>query len=280
MAVDWIGGVFVTSDWLGMLRIWDVKTGELRHTIAGDKLAPNQNSRINALAISSDGGTILSCATGERRNPQVDVWDLKSGKQLKSLSKFDTTPGYSTYDHIIPLKGDKHVLLAGVAGLGLWDLKAEKAIWRNRELDMPPLIGATPTGDRILAYIPRGSFIHDLEVLDANGKVIRTLMRHEITKDGPESHEPSAIVLHPSGTHGLTGGKKGEVVFWDIDIGKSIAEWKGDYSGPLFDIKSLSVSADCKLFLTGSSRGALQLWEMSTGRVVCDLTHRHANPLD
>jgi WD40 repeat protein len=278
MAVDWIGGVFVTSDWLGMLRVWDLKTGKLLHTIPGDRFAPNHNARINALAISSDGRSILSCVSGERKNTQVDVCDLKSGKQLKSLANLDTGREYLPYDYIIPLTGGKHVLLAGFAGIGLWDLEADKAIWRHKRLDLPPLIAATPTGDRILVYIPRGSYIHDLEVLDANGKTIQNPMRHEITKDGPETHEPFAIALLPDGKRALTGGKKGEVVLWDVEAGKAIAEWKGEYSGPVYDIKALAVSADGKHFLTGSSRAGLQLWDTSTGKVARDLTRLLPHP--
>jgi WD40 repeat protein/tRNA A-37 threonylcarbamoyl transferase component Bud32 len=82
------------------IKVWDLGTGELRHTLRGHSLC------IFSLAISPDGQTLASCGDNTTK-----IWDLKTGKLLRNLNhlKSVASVAISSEGQIFAIGGNKTI---------------------------------------------------------------------------------------------------------------------------------------------------------------------------
>ncbi len=110
--------------------------------------APAYEPRIEALAFSADGKSILASASAGYEEKFVIEWDATSGKLT---SQFWYAPGQmNTRTGSLQVLGDRHVL---VNGASLVNLDRKALIWEYRTLNAAPTAG--PDGYVWLALAPR-----------------------------------------------------------------------------------------------------------------------------
>ena len=91
-----------------------------------------------------------------------------------------------------------------------------------------------------------------------------------------------SVAFLPDGRYILTGGTGG-VVLWDATTGQEVRRFEGTistektgntgllfptYTMPAWGTDTVSISADGKYVLTGSTSGGARLWEVATGREI------------
>jgi WD40 repeat protein len=262
LAVNWEHRVAATGDSNGLLRIWDLTTGALRREIQAIEREPGDSPRppsITALALSAEGARIYSSGTELHPPSAVNVWDLKTGKLLQVLAPVKTESQHVGYDRISLLKNGRQALLKRQGYFALWDLPQDKCVW-ERDGPNPGLIASNETGSRLLTCSGPGRVVRG-----AKGEELRTLQHLDPKAKPPPGYYSLVTVFVPAqGSRVLSAGYSGELVVWDVDQDKTVAEFKGGSSEPL---KSLALSADGRFAFTGSENAVLQLWRLNDGKV-------------
>jgi RNA polymerase sigma factor (sigma-70 family) len=215
------------------LRLWNVETGQLLHTLKAeaDNLIFSPDSKIVAL------GT---------REATVKVWDVATEKELATLK---TAPAHDIQGLAISPDG-KMLAVGGQSGLCLWDLAARK------ELRQLP--------DRMVYELAFGP---DGKVLAASGgsniRLWDVATGEQLLRRPGHDDEVDAIAVSPDGKVLVsTSYADGTICFWDADSGKLLHQPAGHHIAG----RPARLSADGKLAASGGHDGALHLWEISTGK--------------
>ena len=285
----------VASTNMDTVRIWDVATEELRHTLEGDR-------DTGVLAFSPDGKTLTGA------NMTIRLWATETGNEL---SKFD---GHTHTVDAITFSPDGRILASGDSSgkIMLWRLDAH-----NRKSALPRLLRAFTGGKQDSARnnekrtltghaLPIGvlDFTTDSKKLASgsqDGTVIVWNVETEkplVTLTGHTGFIKGLRFLEDSKTL-ISGGNDGTIRLWDIDTrteqiieiklpwftsaltfsrdGKTIGMeyrsqvrlWNTDtqnFSTPLTGHKShvltVAFSPDDTLLASGSAGGEVILWDM------------------
>lgn len=286
----------VASGHLRTVKIWDVVTEELRHTLIGDRY-------IEALAFSPDGKTL---AGGGK---EIRLWDTEIGNELSKLD------GHTSTVRAITFASNSRILASGGFGgeIILWNLDTP-----NQKSTLPHLLRFATGGEQ--AKIKSKYNTHTLtghtlpiEALDfttdikklASGSQDGTVIVWDVETGNPLF----TLTGHAGGIKGLkllqddetliSGGDDGAIRLWDIDTrteqltqirlprfdtvltfsrdGKTIGV--GNYSQvqlentdtqnssiPLIGhrdiVMAVAFSPDDKFFAMGGRKGKVVLWNL------------------
>ncbi|MBK1987758.1 hypothetical protein A0J48_009445 [Sphaerospermopsis aphanizomenoides BCCUSP55] len=99
------------SGWITSIKIWNLRTGELKSTLTG-------NPGFNALAISPDGNTLIS---GDR-DTTIKIWNLQTGKLKSTL----TSHSEGVYSLVISPDGNTLVSGSWDTTIKIWNLQTGK----------------------------------------------------------------------------------------------------------------------------------------------------------
>ena len=130
---DWQTLAVVSSERDGMVQLWDVKTGELKHTLTG----PSRN--IYDVMFSPDGKT-LAGAIGDGT---VRLWDAETWEPKQTLARH-----YGTA-HIVVFSPDGRTLASGSADrtVRLWDTETgEQKHWLPGHGEGVAVLSFSPDG--------------------------------------------------------------------------------------------------------------------------------------
>ena len=107
-------GNLISSSWDKTIRLWQVKTGQLIHTLTG------HSQIVNAIALSNDG-TILASGSQDKT---IRLWDLTKGKLREIIE------GHSLGVVSLAISPDGQILASGSGDgtIKLWDLATHKLI--------------------------------------------------------------------------------------------------------------------------------------------------------
>jgi WD40 repeat protein len=241
------------------IQLWNVATGkELRRVRI-------EHNTIQSAALSPDG-KLLAAATG---GSTVYLWDTATGKETR---RFAGRRGLGSY---LSFSRDGKVLAAaGQDGtVQLWDV----VTGRRRGVCEAPTGRLSSlaflTDGRIMAWGVEGQTVSLWEV--PSGKTVTPQVAH--------SNRVTSLVFR-GGKELLSTSLDGKVFTWDTATGKAVRETPvrdedaarfGTFGGPGFfpgsRYQSLVLSPDGKYLAGGSSfNGMMRLWDMATGRGVCD----------
>jgi WD40 repeat protein len=216
---------------------------------------PGHGNRINGVAISRDGKRAVSaCWDGVLR-----YWNVESGELLREMGK-----GSSNLNSCAITPGGEQALTGcDDRNMYLWNLETgklvrtfghDKGVWD---------VVFTPDGKKALSGCGDGlTRLWSLE----SGEVIRKLQ----TVPGGRAW---TAAFTPDGKHAITGGgsffeKGGEsespLILWDLGNGKQVRHFKGHTS----DVRTVAVSPNGKLLLSGSFDGTMRLWDIETGKEI------------
>jgi WD40 repeat protein len=279
------------TDWNGMAKLWDAKTGNELRTLS------DHSGWILSLAFSPDGRQIVCGSLGAKRH-EVSRWDVESGKELPPLFANSTTiwPGAVSPDGKLIANGSTN------NDVHLWSLKAGPELRTLRgHTGWVYSVAFSPDG-KLLAS---GSGDTTIKLWDvATGRENRTLKGH--------LKSVSSIAFSPDGRVLASGGHDTAIGLWDVQSGRGLGILTSPFSegiesvvfSPdgyqivcigtwdktvyLLDVRgktrprtftghsgyvdSVAFSPDGKLLASGSRDNTIKLWDVATGRELKMLT--------
>lgn len=226
------GGKIISGARDDSIRIWDLDTGRLLNTLKGRE----SDDTINEIAVSD--GKVISAVR------DIDVWNLKSGKLLRTISTLQGRPrpiafnsiclGYSErriavytiYDNLYTTNSYCHHYI------NVFDLKSGKLL--NR-IEVNNMIESVAVSDgKIVSTSENTIKIWDLK----SGKLLNTL----------KGHTGSVNSVAVSDGKIISGSWDKTVKIWDLYSGKLLNTLKGHTkyvnSVAVSDRKIISVSDD------------------------------------
>jgi len=228
------------------------------------------------------------------RGSQVKIWDVKTGRELRSLA-----PGDVPMDAEFSNDGRTVATISGIGGqIALWDTQSGSKL---RDLSASPAAGFRPptfkpgqmpqidmagiaamltTTLGTLAAGTPGRSVTSL-AFNSDGRVLAT--------GGVESKANIDIAammtgaMNPRGQKPKKGAKQpdyadmmkdlkveavGTVKLWDVTTGQQIAEFKGHGRG----VTKVAFSRDGKWLASGSSDNTIKIWDVATQNELRTLT--------
>ena len=259
----------------GGIKSWDVRTGEVKKSIAADAETGT------VAAISSDGSTVAEVSSEQ----EVRVWNVASGAHtVVPLASRDVTA--------VSLSADGKTLAIAVAnGISIIDtarptirhqintsgisissvvLSADGArvagatdsvvnVWATNDgrlLTKIAISGASALQFKSSDQIAVGSKAGTVSIWNvANASSSFEAKKHDSAVN--------AIVFSPDGTLMATGGDDRIAIIWDLGFGKPRRTLKGHDLA----ITSLSFSPDATRLAVGSGNASVVLWRVETGKL-------------
>jgi WD40 repeat protein len=230
----------------GAVDLCDVASGErvVRFEPAGAPEVHPSRRGVTALAFSPDGSTLavghgsFFLYSGAPYNQAVRIWDVRSGKLLRTLPHTN-----SIYSLAFTSDG---ALLASVAGrvVRLWNVEDWQSI---RTWQTPGLIDslALSPGNDLIAAGEGGREVHVWEVRSGKAR--------------PQQQEPErrvrALAFTPDG-RGLVVGGNQFVQLWHVDTGRRLLTFRHPV-----ELWSTAIAPDGNALVTGDIQGTVRLWE-------------------
>jgi len=210
--------------------IWDIENDTAKLKLEQD----NEDGEISAIAFSPDGN-YLAAGYSSVGNVTVKVWDLESGKSLRSFNN-------------------------------IWENFSSKPSFESPEQAEGFMMGEIENSVMSVAFSPDGkhlvtgtdyntSVILDLE----KGQKILTLIGHQ--------NSISSVLFSSDGTRILTGSYDGKAKLWDLNNDKKILK----ITGVEDEITSVAFSPDGTRLATGSEDKSAKIWDLEKGEEVLSL---------
>lgn len=239
---DWVESVAFSKDGRnilsggsdGVMRLWDIETGELIRIF--DTGAGTGN---DAVAMSPDGALALSTArTG------IQVWDVASGEMLRELQGHtDNISGV-----VFSPDGARILTSSWDATVRLWDVATGDIV---RVFEHPPdyisSVALHPDGRRALSASWDGNlYLWDIET----GELLDVWEGHD--------RDVNSAVFSPDGRHAVSGSWDNTMIVWDVEMGMPESFLSDDSGG----FMSVDFSPDGRYVLSGMDNGTIELWDI------------------
>ncbi len=257
----------------GTVRVWDVVTGRLLHTLEGHR------AWVRGIAFSPDGRRLFSISSqtfgmaGVGSLPEKDpnygtvkVWDAVAGRELHS---WRTAPVHRIAVH----PDGRRLAVAGRGTVRLLDANSGKEAG-----GLQAFVGDAPP----LAFSPDGML---LATAGTNGALsLWDLARREefpIEKDDAPSVE--SVAFSPDGRRLVSGGgkedKPGTVRLWDVADPKNPKELSAR-QGHARPVKGVAFSPDGQRLASIGADGLARLWDADTGFELRSFRHADRTVVD
>jgi Planctomycete cytochrome C/WD domain, G-beta repeat len=237
---NWLAIAGGPSGRFGEIKVWDVHQPKpkLLSTIHGHR------DTILAIAFSPDGKSIASASYDKL----VKVWDVNTGKQLKSLKEHSD----AVYAVAFMPDGKRLVSAAGDRTLKVWDVAAGTRLTTiNDALDSLYAVAVNPSGTQIAAA--------------GADRIVRTWAWNEASESNPATLQASTfahadavlrLAYSSDGSTLVSAGADRAVKVWDA---KTLRE-RQLFDGQPDWVMALALSADGKWLAAGRYDGTLGLY--------------------
>jgi WD40 repeat protein len=228
----------------GAVRVWDVKTGKLVHSLEGHEKGVR-------VAWSADGETIVTIDS----YGWLRLWDARTGKLTKKINAGSGT----SYGVALTPDGKKAVTGADRDDtVRVWDLAAGKKLAGNRDgASVVYLLAMMPDGKQVVA----GSFGGEVWLID-----VETAKRVRKMEQGRRS--TSSLAVSPSGRLIAGGQYRGAVWLWEASTGKLVKELKGHTDV----VRQVAFSSDGERLVSAGDRAVI-VWRVADGKVIDKVSH-------
>lgn len=220
------------------VKVWDLETGALRHTLAG------HGDDVRALAFGAGGGILVTASEDQDR--KIRIWQLGEGRLLHELEGPWYPRGLAT-----TADGKRVVTRGALGGCQLVDLGSGE-LEELRGVS-PSVIAMSPDGAFMASGVHRGP---GLIVCDlARMRVLGSLTGH--------AQQIQALSVSADGAFFATGGQDGTCRLWRTEtLEQTRVIWCQER------VDDLALSPDGTLLAsTGPERGP-QLWSVTSGELL------------
>jgi WD40 repeat protein len=245
------GSRVVVADYLGLLKAWDLETGQKLYSRRAD---------ISTLVMTPDGRRIVSAGSDN----DLKIWDAQTGRRLAALR------GHRSEINALAVTTDGTRLVSGSFDetLKYWDLETGQEL---RSLDLRivdpeyPItaVAVTPDQKRVVTASFYGSItIWDFEV----GAPLRTWRWHRRPNEGESV--ATAIAITPDCKYAISASHSETLQLWNLDKRQYVD------SLPRHDREVANVlpSPDYPCFVSVSDEDkTLKYWDLGTARNLSNL---------
>ena len=306
------GKTLVTAGTDGVIRVWDVVSGQMRRTLPGHTnsiykavFSPNEkliasSSRdltarvwdfatgrelhrltgfkcsVKSVAFSPDGKTLAVVGN----DGMLKLWDVETGKESKSLVHSDSPDvDISVYSVVFSRDGKKVYAGNGDGTISEWDTASgkEASVWKAHN-------------DAVIAL----AFSADYRLLasdgnnEANVKLWDAATRRERHTFGGKTTEglieqSHTVAFSPNGkliASSVAGfdEKQGQFVYvrtyvWNVETGENLFTFEGQK----FDVGGLVFTPDNRFLISGSADTTIKIYDLKTGKEARTLTQPLSN---
>ncbi|MCM2371887.1 WD40 domain-containing protein [Aporhodopirellula aestuarii] len=231
----------------GTLRLWNLQTGELLHTLSAARMYAM------AVAFTPNGQRVIS--GGEQ---QVRVWDVETGELLREFQTNGKTSG------IAALADSQRIVIGDVAGVSQWNIDTGELLRTyggittgGRQLD----VSLSGDGRRLISGDERNAVhVWDLETGD------------QLLHLTDLSAAVESAALDSDGSHAAFATRQGELVIYSLKtLTRSLS-----FAGHTERINSVRYSPNGTRLATAGHDGLIRIWNAETGESIATLTG-HAN---
>jgi WD40 repeat protein len=253
------GHSIVTGCVDGIGRLWDVRTGVVRHELK------HQNN-VWDVAFSPDGRGVLSGS----HDRTAQLWNAETGRLLVGSFPHDqavwavaispdgrfaaTGPGFHAPRPAVRL-WDAHT------GIEVGEPLVHELRWSRTDSTRD-----TPNqhaGIRRMAFNPAGDRLL-VGLTDGTARVWDLSSRRPACQPLVHGADVRSVAFHPAGQVVVSGGEDGVVRWWNVVSGEQL----GDALQLDDAISSLDYSPDGKMLLVGCHDGAARLYDFATRRII------------
>jgi WD40 repeat protein len=242
---DWVRDVafpantswFATASDDARVRIWDLNSGK-------ERLILFQEGAITHVKISPDGKWIA--ATGEDNT--VRVWSVYTGVEAFEIP-------LDTYGAALAFSKDNGRLISadGDGGIGIWDISGMRAPLGYVPFDKLTWISKfTPTGDKLIAADANRVWLLDPESISDLGARPPANSVREFENDIYD------LVISPDSQRIGLSTYANEYVIYNLTTRNKLEV------NPSTDAYAIAFSADGSRFITGTTEGDVEVWDVTT----------------
>jgi len=204
---------------------------------------------VNSLVVTYDGKCIISASTDNT----IKIWDVETGKLLRSLMGHSTRVGY------VELTPDSKYIISASRdhSIKIWDIRTGELL---RTLlghaGFVEVFTITPDGK----YIISGSYDRTLKIWDIeSGVLLQTLKGH--------SDYINSVVVSNDGKRAASISADQTLKIWDLENGFLLYTLANpnDYSNSFY-IKTIALTPDGR-FVISASNNQINVWDMETGEL-------------
>jgi len=237
------GAVIASSDNDGVIKLWNLATGQELQTLRGHTAA------VQFMSFHPDG-TLLASGSHDH---SVRLWDFETGEQVRMLPKFD-----EQLTRVFFHPDGRHLFTSEHRSkIGIWDAMTGE-LQHTIDADDVPGGSGQPVYDLVLS--PDGS---TLASSDPQGRIaLWNVANREYIVTMPEVGTPRAF--SPDGKKLLAIARHGELALYEVATGETIRDFVGHTAhvhGAAFSPDGLSVASTCV-------DGTIRVWDVATGRLV------------
>ncbi|MBE9181943.1 protein kinase [Oculatella sp. LEGE 06141] len=233
------------------IKLWNLLTGELLHTVSGRSLwfGNGHSDRISALGFSPDGQMLISGSD----DSTIKLWDMTNQKLIETL------PDHGWVVSAIAVSQNGQILASGGGDgvIHVWDLTTQTLITSlSKHRDCVTSLIVSPDGQTLISSGEDKTIrLWDLKT----DRLITTLKGH--------SDRVSAIAVSPDWRILISGSWDRTLKLWNLSRGKQI-ETLAHHTD---QITSIAVSPDGEWFASGSDDSTIRLWSLPDGDRLCTL---------
>jgi len=250
------------------VKLWDVASGrELRtlqhsHEVRAVAFSPDGRTLASATSEAvSSGSTLREVLASVRRYEVVKLWDVASGRELRSLR------GHSSYVTSVAFSSDGRTLASASVDrtVKLWDAGSGRELRSLQHADDVNVVAFSPNGKMLAS----GSHDQTVRIWDAaSGREMYTLNRAE-----GYAYDVKAVTFSPDGRVLASGSAEGTTKLWDTASGRELRTLKklgSQYVG------SVAFMPDGRTLAIGNGR-FVDLWDAGSGRELRALRGRYVH---
>jgi outer membrane protein assembly factor BamB/predicted nucleic acid-binding Zn-ribbon protein len=247
-------GKLLASGCYKNIKLWDLETGELLHTLA----MHSEAMAVSSIAISPDGET-LACA-----NADIEIWSLRTRQQIRTLET-------ACWASAVAISPDGKILVSGgedpvdeTGSIEIWDLQKGE-ILQDLYPDAVYAVAISADG-KILASAGSKARAESTENKEEAGLIqVRRLDTRELLHALVEtSGKVSSVAVSPDGQVLASGCQDGSVKLWDLKTGQV----QRILLGHSLAVNCVTISADGNVLASGSGDKTVRLWNAHTGELL------------